>query len=136
MTNPRTLGMEDPLDMDDARRASRALAGMRRDAEATHESRVEAAADAERTYRRALARAMVAAEGRTAAEKEAAARAECADAAYTRDLAVGMVKVAQERLKGLEGERSMLKSLIDMSGRILDRTEPPAQGQTYGRRAA
>lgn len=136
MTNPRTLTVEEPLDMDDARRASHRLAEMRREAERAHEKAVEAAADAERGYRRELARAHIQAEGKTAAEREATARAACADAAYLRDLSAGMVRVAQERLRGLEGERSMLKSLIDLSGRILDRTEPAVQGQTYGSRRA
>jgi hypothetical protein len=134
--NPRTFTIEDPLDMDDCRRASRKLAELRREAERRHEEAVTKAAEAERDYRRELARAHVQAEGGTAAAREAAARAHCADAAYLRDLSAGMVRVAQERLRGLEGERSMLKSLIDLSGRILDRTEPPVQGPTYGRRAA
>jgi hypothetical protein len=136
MSNPRTLGIEEPLEMDDARRASRKLAELRRGAEALHEEAVTKAADAERDYRKELSKAHLSAEGSTAAQREAAARAACADAAYLRDLSAGMVRVAQERLRGLEGERSMLKSLIDLSGRLLDRIEPPVSGSTYGRRGA
>lgn len=133
MSNPRTLTMEEPLDMDDARRASQRMAQRRRDGEDAYEAQIDKAAEAERTYRKALARALVAAEGRTAAEKEATARAVAADEAYDRDLQAGMVKAMGERLKGIEGERSMLKSLIEMSSRILERMEPPP-GPTFGGR--
>lgn len=117
MTNPAALTLEHPLDLDDARRAARRLAELRRDAENAHEDSVEKAAQAERDYRKAYSRAFVAAEG-TAGEREAKAKADSADEAYVRDLAAGMAKVAQERLRGLEGERSMLKSLLEWSARL------------------
>jgi hypothetical protein len=108
--------MRNPLDLDDARHAARRLAELRRTAEDEHEKAVERAADSERLYRKAFARAFVQATG-TAAEREAKARSEAADAAYKRDLDAGMVKVAAERLRGLEGERSMLRSLMEWSQR-------------------
>ena len=64
-----------------------------------------------------FAQAFIQAEG-TAAEREAKAKAASADECYKRDLAAGMVKVQTERLRGLEGERSMLKSLVDWSARL------------------
>lgn len=118
MNNPTPLSLEQPLDIDDARRASRRLADQRRHAEDELERIVGEAATAEQEYRKGLAQAFVGAEGSTAAEREARARAEVADKSYLRDLKQGMVKVATERLRGLEGERSMLKSLIDWSARI------------------
>jgi hypothetical protein len=130
-----SLTLEQPLDIDDARRASRRLAVLRRDAEDTHQTQVERAAESERVYRKAYAQAFIQAEG-TAAEREAKAKAASADEAYGRDLAAGMVKVTVERLRGLEGERSQLKSLTEWSMRMnLDDRAANSQGQTYGGRA-
>lgn len=133
MTNPARLHLENPLDIDEARRAARRLAEQRRTAEDEHAKAVQKAADKEREYRKKLAKAFVKAEGATAATKEASARAEAADEAYERDLSAGMVKVCAERLKGLEGERSMLKSLIDWSSREAERPAP--NGSVIGGRA-
>lgn len=115
--NPNPLTLEQPLDIDDARRASRRLAELRRAAEDEHERLTKEAAERERDYRRAYSEAFVQAEG-TAAEREAKAKAQSADECYERDLAAGMVKVAVERLRGLEGERSQLKSLTEWSMRL------------------
>lgn len=114
---PGPLMLEQPLDVDDARRAARRLAELRRDAENEHERLTIAAAEAERDYRKAYAQAFVGSEG-TASEREAQARAQASAEAYARDVAAGMVKVMAERLRGLEGERSMLKSLIEWSSRL------------------
>lgn len=134
MTNPAALTMRQPLDLDDARHASRRLAELRREAEDEHERLTKEAAEKERLYRRAYSEAFVQAEG-TAGEREAKAKAESADEAYDRDLAAGMVKVQAERLKGLEGERSQLKSLIEWSMRLsIDGRE--ALQHEHGRQAA
>ena len=111
------LTLEQPLEIDDARRAANRLATQRRDAELHLEAQVREAAELEAVYRQALAKAFIQAEG-TAAEREAKARAEVADAQIDRDVAAGMVRVLTERLRGLEGERSMLKSLIEWSQRM------------------
>ena len=115
--NPVPLTLEQPLEIDEARRASRVLAQQRRDAEDLLERQVEKAADAERSYRKSYAMAIVKAEG-PAVVKEAVAKDKAAEAGRDRDVQVGMVKVYTERLRGLEGERSMLKSLIDWSQRM------------------
>jgi hypothetical protein len=112
------LSYEDPLEVDDARRASHALAVQRREAEKVLKELTDEAADKERLYRKRLAEAFVDVKGKTAAEKEANARADASDASYERDLAAGMVKVQEQRLKGLEGERSQLKTLMDWSSRM------------------
>lgn len=128
MSNPRPLILEDPLDIDQARHASRLLAEQRRGAEQTLESLTRDAADKEAAYRKGLAKAFVGVEGSSAAEREANARAKVADLSLARDVAAGMVKVQTERLRGLEGERSMLKSLVEWSARINEETR-----ERYGR---
>jgi hypothetical protein len=115
--NPSALTLEQPLDIDDARRASRRLAELRRAAEEDHERFTREAAEKEREYRKAYSQAFVQATG-TAAEREAKAKAGASQEAYERDLAAGMVKVQVERLRGLEGERSQLKSLTEWSMRM------------------
>jgi hypothetical protein len=111
------LTLEQPLEIDDARRAANRLATQRRDAELALEAQVLKAADAEAAARKSYALAFVAAEG-TAAEREAVARDKAGQAFRDRDIQAGMVKVMTERLRGLEGERSMLKSLIEWSQRM------------------
>lgn len=115
--NPSALTLKHPLDLDDARIASRRLAELRRHAEDEHERMTREAADKERVYRKAFATAFVQAEG-TASEREAVARSESADEAYERDLAAGLVKVQVERLRGLEGERAQLRALVEWSMRL------------------
>lgn len=116
--NPTPLYMSEPLGMDEARQASRALASQRRGAESNLEAAVEKAAETERDYRLALAKAFAKyADRGTAAQREAEARADVAEQSYARDLAAGMVKVCQERLRGLEGERAQLRALMDLSAK-------------------
>lgn len=112
------LLLENPLEIDDARRASHALAEQRREAERELERRVTDAAEKEKIYRKKLAQSFLTAEGASAAQREAHAKAVAADAAYDRDLAAGLVKACIERLRGLEGERSQLKSLTEWSARM------------------
>jgi hypothetical protein len=118
--NPTPLHLLEPLTMDEARQASQTLARQRRTAEALFEKAVEEAADAERLYRKGRAQeyAKIAGEG-TAAQREAIVDAATADLRYARDLAVGMQKAHQERLRGLEGERSQLRALMSMSERMM-----------------
>lgn len=115
MKGPLTL--EDPLSIDEARHASRRMADQRRAVEEEVRKAVEDAADAEVTYRKAFATSFIQATG-TAAEREAIAKRDSANECKTRDIKTGMVKVLHERLRGLEGERSMLKSLIDWSASL------------------
>lgn len=82
-------------------------------------------ADAEAAYRRAIAQAIVRAEG-TAAEREAVARAESADAARERDVRAGMVKAYHESLRSLATETAMFRDLIQFSMRL----HPDAHGES------
>jgi hypothetical protein len=108
------LTLTDPLSIDEARQASRHMAEQRRVVEGMVEQAVIEAADAEQAYRKKFAEAFIAAEG-TAGEREAIAKRDSAAECRVRDIKAGMVKVMHERLRGLEGERSMLKSLLDWS---------------------
>ena len=117
LPNPSAFTLEEPLSLDDARRASVALARQRREAENAHERFVAEAAESEHAYRKRLAQEIVKAEG-TSAAREAIARSEAADEARERDISAGMVRVQLERLRGLEGERSQLKSLCEWSMRL------------------
>lgn len=113
------LTLERPLEIDDARVAARRLADQRRQSENDLEMAVTLAAQREQEYRKALAQAFAKnAGGDTAAAREAQARSDASQAAYERDLSAGMVKVQQERLRGLEGERSQLKTLMEWSARM------------------
>ena len=121
MSSPAFLGpllLENPLEIDEARRASHALAQQRRAAETRLEELATEAAEAERAYRKKLAQSFLVAEGDTAAMREAHAKSLAADAGYQRDLKVGLVKAQQERLRGLEGERSQLKTIAEWSARM------------------
>jgi hypothetical protein len=57
--NPSALTLEQPLEIDDARRASRRLAELRRESEDQLATQTEQAAEKERLYRRAFAEAFV-----------------------------------------------------------------------------
>jgi hypothetical protein len=112
------LLLENPLEIDDARRASHALAQQRRAAEVDLDRLTREAAEAERAYRKRLSQAFLTAEGDTAAMREAHAKAQASDASYERDLKVGLVKACHERLRGLEGERSQLKTICEWSAKM------------------
>lgn len=133
MTNPVALHLEEPLSLDEARAASRAMASQRRAAEETLQALVEDAAHKEHAYRKAYADAIVKADG-TAEARKALALAECAREAMDRDISAGMVRVQTERLRGLEGERSLLKSLVDWSSRLRLDEQEHIGGVAYGRR--
>jgi hypothetical protein len=135
VTNPVALHLERPLEIDEARLASRRMAEQRRAAEDELQRLTTLAAEAEREYRKAFSRAFVAAQG-TAAAREAEAKAASADECYARDLSAGMVRVQTERLRGLEGERSMLKSMVDWSARLRVDEREVVAGEVYGRRVA
>ena len=117
LTLEAALKLGDPLGIDDARRAAQAMAAQRRAVEREMDTAVTTAADAESDYRKAFATAFIQATG-TAAEREAIAKRDSARECRERDIRAGMVKVYTERLRGLEGERSMLKSLTDWSARL------------------
>jgi hypothetical protein len=111
----------DPLDMDDARQASRRASQMRRDAERERIERGEKKAEAEVAYKKARATAILRLkidQGATVAKELADGDDEVAPLLLEKIKADTLYDAAGERLKTLEGERSMLKSLIDWSSTI------------------
>lgn len=117
----RPYQQSDPLDMDDARRASREVARLRRRTEADYRKAIDDRANKEATYRQKLSEAIV----RLKTENASTTAAELArgdstvkQALVEYRVAEGMVKAYELRLTGIEGERSMLKSLIDYSARV------------------
>ena len=121
MSNPARLHLDDPLDIDEARKAARTMSTLRREAEKQYEDHIEKAADAESAYRKGYAEAFIAAEG-TAGEREAKAKKESASKARTRDIEAGLLRLQSERLRGLDGERGLLSSLIAWSRSMEERT--------------
>lgn len=118
--------------MHDAREAARAISGQRRNARALLEAAIddlESAlaneAEKERSYRKLKAEKWLRAEGDTAKAKEAWVDAESAQARYERDIASGLVKgaqqrvrLAEEKLAEVDGERASLHRLLEWSMRV------------------
>jgi hypothetical protein len=123
LTLDQTLALGNPLDVDEARKAARMIAEQRRAAIREYERHMRAAAEKNHAYRLAKAKAYLTVEGSDAAARKAAVEAEIADQEQAALIADGMVKAAQEWLRELEGERSLLKSLVDWSSRV----DPDAQ---------
>jgi hypothetical protein len=123
VAHPEPMTLRDPLSIDDARDSLRAVADLRRHAEAELRAQVERSATAEADYRRALATAFVTVEGGTAAEREARPRAAVADLSYQRDLQAGLVKACLERIQGLDGERASIHRLVEYSMQLVRATE-------------
>lgn len=111
MNNPTRMSVQE------AKALAHQIAVSRREAEKVLEACVNEAATATHAYRKGFAEAIVKAEG-TQTVREAQAKAEAADLELKRDIARGMERVAQERLRGLEGERSILKTLMDWNSRL------------------
>jgi hypothetical protein len=111
----------DPLDLDDARAASRRASQMRRDAERSLIERGDAKADAEVDYKKARAVAIMRLKiehGATVAKELADGEDDVSPKLLAKMKADTLYDAARERLKTLEGERSMLKSLIDWSSTV------------------
>ena len=113
----------DPLDMDDAREAARRVSRLRRDAEGELRRQAQAKAEKEGAYRLARAKGILvekAEHGSTVAKELADGREEVKKALVEWKVAEGLWDAARERVRGVEGERSMLKSLIDWSSTIVN----------------
>ena len=118
----RPYKQDDPLDMDDARRAAHRMAQIRREREADYRTAIEDRAAKEAEYRKNLSLAIVRLRGEGVASS-AAPEAARGDDTVKQSLidfriAEGMVDAHKQRLQGVEGERSMLKSLIDYSAKV------------------
>lgn len=127
MSNNHLLNIEraykegDPLDMDDAREASRRSSQMRRQAEADLRAAVENVGKNEGEYRKLLAQEIVRAKtehGATAALDIAKGEKGVVKALVDFRVSSGMVDAAKERLRTVEGDRSQLRGLIDFSAGV------------------
>lgn len=111
----------DPLDLDDARKASRRCSELRRAAEAELRNAVEECGRKEGAYRQALAKEIVTKRQEhpaTVAVDLAKGEKNVNEALVAFRIAEGMVDAHKERLRTIEGERSQLKSLVDWSASI------------------
>lgn len=112
----------EPLDMDDARRAASALAQRRRDVEDDLKTQAGEVVRCENIYRKQVSIAMVQlrAGGMAATVVKDHARAEKAvmDALVEWRAAEGVHESIDQRLRGLEGERAMLRMLTEWSAKI------------------
>jgi uncharacterized coiled-coil DUF342 family protein len=109
------------MDFSEIRTAAHHLAQKRRDARRDYERYSEQAADAERDYRKRLAKAFAEAKSAgdvTAAQAELHAYAQAADHKHKRDLAQAMAKSCLLRIEELEADRAMLRQLGDWSQRM------------------
>lgn len=124
--NPTALTLEDPLDLDDAREASRAVARNAGEAIKDLQRWGEAFAEAERDYRKALAvkAAELRGDGHPATLVRDLARGDehVATLACDRDIASSMMDVCKERLRMIDGQRAALRQLTEWSRRFDERT--------------
>lgn len=127
-----------PLDSDEARTALRDVAEQRRQAREWKQRAMADAAEKERTYRRARARSWALAPAGSAKEREDWVNDNTADARYDRDVALYLIKAADERLAEVDAERASLHKLCEWSMRMMDVSgrEPAATDPIGGRRAA
>lgn len=91
----------------------RRLSGLLDAALASVKERVQAAAEAERQYRKAKARCWIEAPDGTAGAKEAWVNGQTADLRYTRDLAVGMERNARDAIRAYQAQISLLQSVAN-----------------------
>jgi hypothetical protein len=121
LTIEELYAQADPLDLDDGRRAAHHQAQIQRRALLELEERVEAAAEAEHAYRVALAKKMLQLRESgvqiTVLSDVARGEEEIATLKQARDIADGMVVAQRERVRELEGERAMLRELLEYSRR-------------------
>lgn len=122
MSGPLTLtdpvGFKHGLDVDDAREAGRNIVRFRNHFLKEHGDFVEDAADKEAAYHETRAKAILtlkAEHGATVAPKLADGEQDVRDALVAWRIASGLVDASKERLRGIEGDRSTLKSIIDWS---------------------
>jgi hypothetical protein len=123
--NPTPLSLGDPLDLDDGRRAASMLARQCRDGVNNLDRAVKAHAEAEQSYRIAYATKLVELRSNATpvgiATEMAKGDESVARLKYERDLAKGMIDVARERLRQLDGERASLRQLLEWSRKFEDR---------------
>jgi hypothetical protein len=116
------MGLRDPLDYEEGRSAMKAAGENVRAAERELSDQIDRKAEAEREYRRALARKLIAlrADGMAATLAKDLARGDEEVLAYShaRDIAADMVKFRHEVLEDRRGDRASLHKLVDYSMKV------------------
>lgn len=117
--NTVSLTLEDPLQVDEARRACQVIAERRRAARKALGDAMDDLAEKERLYRRRRAVCYVENVGApSAGMRDSIVDDEAADQRYDRDLAKGLVEMQQELLKEIDAERASLHRLVDWSMKL------------------
>lgn len=111
----RPMTFTQPLDFTGARDALREVAEQRRQARDWKQRAMQSAAEKERDYRKLRATLWTKAQGDTAKAKEDWVNSESADARFARDVALSIVKAADERISEVDGERASLHKLVEAS---------------------
>jgi hypothetical protein len=142
--NPTPLALGNPLDLDDGRKAASVLARQCRAGVEELDRAVRAHAEAEHAYRKALASKLLELRGQAvpatlALDLAKGQAGEEGDSGvsrlrFERDLAKGMIEVARQRLRQLDGERASLRQLLEWSQRFEERsfTPPPNVNRQTG----
>lgn len=124
MSNPLPLTLDQPfrftqpLDHTEARTALRECAENRHQAREWLQRATDDRALKEKAYRQARAVAWLSAPEGTAKMREDWVNDRTAQARYERDVAVGVIKAAEERLEEIDAERASLHRLVDWSMKI------------------
>jgi hypothetical protein len=124
VSNPLPLSLEEPmrftqpLDHTEARAALRECANNRHQARDWLQRATQQRAEKEKAYRKLRAQKWVGAPEGTAKMREDWVNDQSAQARYERDVAVGVIRAAEERLDEIDGERASLHRLIDWSMKI------------------
>ena len=120
MSNLGPLTLEHPLEIDDARRAGHRMSQLRQQAEKDYTAALIDKAETEATYRKALSEAFVRLRdaGVAGGAAEIQAKGDVVQSSKERDIAEGMAKAAEQRLKSLAEDRATLHRLVEWSMRV------------------
>lgn len=117
--NTVSLTLDDPLQIDEARRACQMIAERRRAARKELQKATENLAEKERLYRKRRSVCYVENLSAPAAGmRDAIVDDEAANERYARDLAKGLVQTQEELLKEIDAERASLHQLITWSRQL------------------
>lgn len=108
------------LGLDELRRGARALTEKRREARRDYVRYCEQEADADRDYRRTMARSFtrLRSGGEPVGAAEIIARADAADAKHRRDIAASLAKASLLKIEELERDSATLRSISTWSMKI------------------
>jgi chromosome segregation ATPase len=114
---PQPFSLDEPIDFEDARQALKEIGRRRVSARQDLEKATGELVDAERDYRKERARKIGDATG-TAVEKKEWLDGQTADLRHRRDGLEWTVKIIQERLADLDGQRASLHRLVEWSAAL------------------